>query len=220
MKTVLHIAVFASTALLLGCATPVKPLDAVKWSVPLKSDGMEVRLYQTNTFQTSNPGGILGVVGAAALGETKTPASRPIAAKVLAADLLREGSLEQYVPGPMGDPDVAPYDDYAKFPALSRNKRRFILRVAVKTEMLNHLPMAWTTNQYWLGAQADVIDTHSRETIWESSCWISLDPSDKTRQITNDELSGPDAEKKFRAVLSSAATQCARAMFKAAPFAA
>jgi hypothetical protein len=217
MHKILRISVaFASAAVLCGCVAAVKPLESAKWSTPLRSDGVELRLYQTNALQKSNPGVLLGPAGQAFIGETKDPAARKVAATVLATELIREGSLGALIFGSVDASRVAPLEEFSKPPAKS-SAQRFVFRVAVKTEALNHLPMAWTTNQYWIGAQADLVDLSTRETIWQSSCWINLDPADKTRQITNDELNGPDADRLFQSALTSATRQCAQAMFRAAP---
>lgn len=187
-------------------------MDKTKWSGPLKTEGVSVRLYQSGDLQVSNPHVQLGLVGLALIGETRPPAIRPRAAALLAADVARELDLTVVPTLSAPVPEMLPLEIFEKPLARMDAERRFILKVGVRVETLNHLPMAWATNQYWLGAKAALIDSSDGSTIWQGSCWINLDPDDKTRQVTNEQLSSANGQSLLVSAMKSATRQCAAAM--------
>lgn len=173
-----------------------------------------MRLYQSGDLQVSNPHVQLGLVGLALIGETRPPAIRPKAAALLADDVARELGLTVIPTVSASVPAMLSLDNFEKPLARTDAERRFILKVGVRVETLNHLPMAWATNQYWLGAKAALIDTSDGHAIWQGSCWINLDPDDKTRQVTNEQLSSANGQSLLASAMKSATRQCAAAMNK------
>lgn len=173
-----------------------------------------MRLYQSGDLQASNPGLQLGAVGAAFIGETRPPAVRPKTAALLAGDVARELDLTAIPTVDAQSPAILPLDAFERPLSRADGERRFILKVGVRTEVLNHLPMAWTTNQYWLGANAALIDTSDGKALWQGSCWISLDPDDKSRQVTNEQLISANGQALLASAVKSATRQCAAAMNK------
>lgn len=202
-----------------GCVTSLPPIamDKTRWSEPLKAEGVSLRLYQSGDLQLSNPARFFGPgLISDVIGETKPPAVRPKTAALLADDVVRELDLAGIAPVDALAPVVLPLDAFAKPVARETGERRFILKVGVHSETLNHLPMAWATNQYWLGANAALIDTSAGKAIWQGTCWISLDPDDKSRQVTNEQLAGTNGLSLFTSAVRSATRQCAAAMNKSA----
>lgn len=200
-----------------GCVTSLPPIamDKTRWSEPLKADGVSLRLYQSGDLQLSNPARFFGPgLISDVIGETKPPAARPKTAALLASDVVRELDLTGMPPVETQAPAVLPLDAFAKPVARETGERRFILKVGVHSETLNHLPMAWATNQYWLGANALLIDTSDGKAIWQGTCWISLDSDDKSRQVTNEQLAGASGLSLFTSAVRSATRQCAAAMNK------
>uniref|UniRef100_UPI004039844E hypothetical protein n=1 Tax=Variovorax sp. BK018 TaxID=3450241 RepID=UPI004039844E len=190
-------------------------MDKTQWSEPLKAEGVSLRLYQSGDLQLSNPGRFLGPgLISVLVGETRPPAARPKTAILLASDIVRELDLTSMPPVDAQAPAVLPRDAFTKPVVRDTGERRFILKIGVHSETLNHLPMAWATNQYWLGANAVLIDTSDGKAIWQGACRISLDPDDKSRQVTNEQLTGTNGLSLFTSAVRSATRQCAAAMNK------
>ena len=202
---------------LCGCAASLPPIsmDKTRWSGLLKTEGVSLRLYQSGDLQVSNPGRQFGPgIVSDLVGETKPPAARPKTAALLANDVAHELDLNSIATVDVGAPPMLPIDAFEKPVTRMEGERRFILKVGVRAEVLNHLPTAWSTNQYWLGANAALIDTSDGRPIWQGSCWISLDSDDKSRQVTNEQLVSSNGQSLLASAIKSATRQCAAAMNK------
>ncbi|MDN6888318.1 hypothetical protein QMO14_32595, partial [Variovorax sp. CAN2819] len=141
---------FAPVLLALGgCAAslPSIPMDKARWSEPIKAQGVSARLYQTNELQVSSIGGHskMGLIYIL-VGETKAPAVRPKTAALLADDVARELGLASDPSFDAQAATLAPWESFEK-PITRRDaERRFVLKVGVRGEALNHMPTAWATN--------------------------------------------------------------------------